>query len=287
MCNWFLPSKENDPHCLCVACHGTSCRNDDRCKEYHNWSDDHCNHLSDYMDKLSLQWGKGFLPSMPVPPDQLPSSVGSGVVTTTSSSSVCVVTFLATASVISATLFVSLAGITPVKPGRKRRLVESPREREKMLAAFEELWASGRSSSHRSSQSAAPQPLMVMPPVAVPTPVSSEVPVVVSATFVAAVSGCLSSSSRSQSHRSPEPQPVPVRSPSVPAPASRGSRSRSWSCRPSSTQGAFHPVPVPCPIFHPLAFRVTATVVREVVGEFPPLFIVAELVGFFFLATEV
>ena len=115
------------------------------------------------MDKLSLQWEKkrerkakasssslsGFSPSMPVPLGQLQSSVGSDMVTTTSSSLVCAVTFSTAASIVSATLFVSPAGVTSVELSRKRRRVEFPREREKMLAAFEELWASGRSSSPR------------------------------------------------------------------------------------------------------------------------------------------
>ena len=82
VCNQFLPSKENNPQCLCVACCGKICKYDDCCEECHDWSDDRCNHISDYMEKLPLQCERkrkqrakassssfsGFLPSMPVPP---------------------------------------------------------------------------------------------------------------------------------------------------------------------------------------------------------------------------
>ena len=90
-------------------------------------SDYRCNHVSDYMDKLSLQWEKrerkakassssfsGFSPSMPVPLWQLPRSVGSYVVTMTPSSSVSAVTFSATATVVSAAPFASTVGVTPM-----------------------------------------------------------------------------------------------------------------------------------------------------------------------------
>ena len=231
VCNWFLPSRENDPHHLCVACRGKSCRSDDCCEECHDWIDDCCNRVSDYIDKLSLQQEKkrerkakassssssfsGFSPSMPLPLGQLPSSVGSGVVTTTLSSSVCAVTFSTAASIVSATPFVSPVGITPVEPSHKQRRVESLREREKMLAAFEELWASKRSSSARLGLSSAPHPPLVTPPAAVPAPVSSAVLVVVSAAVSARSSSSSRSASsmsrlreRSWSHHSPGPRPV-------------------------------------------------------------------------------
>ena len=90
VCNCFLPSKENDPDRLCVACRGKAYKYDNRCKECHDWSDDRCNRISDYMKTLLLQYEKkrerkakasssssGFSPSMLVPMGQLPSSVGS------------------------------------------------------------------------------------------------------------------------------------------------------------------------------------------------------------------
>ena len=120
VCNCFLPSEENNPHRLCVVCRGKSCRSDDCCEDCHNWRDNHCNWVSDYMTRLSLQQEKkherkakassssfsGFSPSMPVPLCQLPLSAGTGVVTTTPSSSVCVVFFSAATPVDFATLFV-------------------------------------------------------------------------------------------------------------------------------------------------------------------------------------
>ena len=54
VCNYFLPSKQNDPHRLCVACCGKPCKNDDRCEECRDWSDDLCNCISDYIEKLSM-----------------------------------------------------------------------------------------------------------------------------------------------------------------------------------------------------------------------------------------
>ena len=249
-CNRFLSSKENDPHRLCVAFHGKSCRSYDRCEEYHDWSDVRCNRVRDNMDKLSLQLEKrerkvkdssssssfsGFSPSMLVPLNQLPSSVGSGVVTMTPFSSVCVVIFLATAPVVSTAPFVSPAGVTPIEPSRKRHWVESPREKEKMLATFEDIWTSGWSFSLLPGPSFVPLPLLVMPQVAVLAPVPSVVPVVVSIRLGSSSGSATSSSQsceRTRSHRSPGPRPVPVQSPLVAAPASRGS----WSRRPSGTR---------------------------------------------------
>ena len=91
--------------------------------------------VSEYMHKLSLQREKkherkakasstsssflGFLPAMPVPPCQLLLSAGAGGVTTIPSSSVCSVTFLATALVVSAAPFVPSVDVTPMVPGCK------------------------------------------------------------------------------------------------------------------------------------------------------------------------
>ena len=80
----FLPSKEHDSHHLCVVCHGKSCTLDDHCEEYHDLPDDRCDHVTEYVVKLSVQCERktkssssfisGFSPSMPVPLGQLPSS---------------------------------------------------------------------------------------------------------------------------------------------------------------------------------------------------------------------
>ena len=137
----------------CVTCRGKSCRSDNRCKDCHSWSNDCCSCVSEYMVKLSLQQEKkrkrkakgssssfsDFPPSMPVPLRQLPSFLGTGVVTTTPSLLVCAVTFLAAAP------FVPPVDVTPVEPNCKRLGVNSLREKVKMLTAFEELWASRRS----------------------------------------------------------------------------------------------------------------------------------------------
>ena len=50
---------------------------------------------------------------MPVPLCQIPSSVGASVVTTTSTSAACAVTFSAASSVVSAAPFVPPSGVTP------------------------------------------------------------------------------------------------------------------------------------------------------------------------------
>ena len=55
VCNRILPSKDNDPHHLCCSCHGKTCSLDGRCEECHDWSDDGCQHVCEYMLKLSLQ----------------------------------------------------------------------------------------------------------------------------------------------------------------------------------------------------------------------------------------
>ena len=114
VCNRFLPSEENNPHRLCIACRGKSCTID--------WSDDHYSRVSDYMHKFSLQWKKkhewkakassssssflDFSPSMLVPLCQMPLSAGGGVVTTTHSSTACPVTFSAADPIVSTAPFV-------------------------------------------------------------------------------------------------------------------------------------------------------------------------------------
>ena len=145
VCSRFLPSKENDPYRLCVACRVKSCKIDDRCEECHNWSDDCCIRVSDYMHKLSLQrekkcerkamasslplfFSSGFSSLMLIPLCRLPSFAGAGVVMTTPSPMARAVTFLAAAPVVSAASFVPPVDITLVEPGCKRRLVKSPRE---------------------------------------------------------------------------------------------------------------------------------------------------------------
>ena len=85
-----------------------------------------------------------FLPSMLVSLCQLLSSAGSGVVTTTLSLSACVVTYSATAPVVSAAPFVVPVEVTPVEPGHKQSRVESTEGRYKMMDAFENLWAARR-----------------------------------------------------------------------------------------------------------------------------------------------
>ena len=76
----------------------------------------------------------GFSPFMPVPLCQLTLSAGTSMVATTLSSSVCVVTYSATAPVVSAATFVLSMDLTPVEPSHKRRLFNSPREKAKMLS---------------------------------------------------------------------------------------------------------------------------------------------------------
>ena len=83
--------------------------------------------------------------------------------TTTPSSSICAVTFSDTAPMVSTATFVPPVDVTPTEPGRKRRHVESLREKVKMLATFEELWASGQSFSPHSGPSSAHLSLYWLP----------------------------------------------------------------------------------------------------------------------------
>ena len=78
---------------------------------------------------------------MLVPQCLFPSSVGTSVVTTTSSSAACAVTFLAALPVISAVPFVPLRDVTPSKPNCKncREVSASLAECLEMLAEFEKV----------------------------------------------------------------------------------------------------------------------------------------------------
>ena len=78
------------------------------------------------------------------------------MVTMIASAAVHVVSFLAAAPVVSAVLFVPPMDMSPGEPSRKRRRVDSPWETTKLLATFEELWASSRSFSPIASLSFAP-----------------------------------------------------------------------------------------------------------------------------------
>ena len=267
VCDRVLPSMENDPHRLCVSCLGKSCKIDDCCEEYHDWSDDCCTRVSDYIHKLSWQREtrrerkdkassssfSGFSPLMPVRLCQRPSSAGAGVVTTTPSTA-CAVTFSTATPVVSAAPFVLPVDVSPVEPGRKQDRVDSPGERAKILAAFKDIWPYSWSLSPLLGLLSAPQPSLVsapVPPPAVLAPVPPVVPIEVSIAPAAtssthsdssSCSAASSSHSRKQLRSRPSPgsRLSPVRSPSVPAPASLGSRSQ--SCHPSGSQPHLLPV---------------------------------------------
>ena len=200
MCGRFLPSKEHDPHRLWITCRGKSCISDDRCEECYDWPDKLCTRVADYVEKLSLQRERkkerktkssslssfsSFSPSMPVPLDQLPSPVGSGVVTSfASSSAVCVVTYAVACPAVTTAPFVPPPSVTPIEPSRTRRHVTDPKKWELMMLEFEDLWASGKSTS-RSCPFSASQQQLITPPVMVPAPVPSAV----AAPSAAALSG--------------------------------------------------------------------------------------------------
>ena len=142
----------------------------------------------------------GFSPSMPVPLGQVPSSVGSRVITTyPSESSVCAVTYSVAGATVSTTPFVPPPTVTPVETGHKRHRVEDREEWELMLAEFENLWASGKSFTPRLGPSFAPQLQLITLPVVVPATVLSVAPVAVAATSSAALSD-LSWSAASSAH---------------------------------------------------------------------------------------
>ena len=54
VCGHFLPSKDHDPHRLCMMCRGKSCQQDGRCDECHNWSEDRCREVAAYAETLSV-----------------------------------------------------------------------------------------------------------------------------------------------------------------------------------------------------------------------------------------
>ena len=55
VCGCLLPSKEHDPHRLCIACRGKSCTPDDWCEDCHDWTNKRCKSIADYVEKLTLQ----------------------------------------------------------------------------------------------------------------------------------------------------------------------------------------------------------------------------------------
>ena len=101
MCNTFLPAKDDIPHRLCTSCLGKMCSLDNHYEECHDWFDECCQRIGEYIAKLSVQREKckrkaeassasfsGFSLAVPVLLCLLPSPKGSGIVTTTPSSSV-------------------------------------------------------------------------------------------------------------------------------------------------------------------------------------------------------
>ena len=55
VCSCFLSTKENDPHLLCTSCRGKACVLEDRCEDCHDWSDEKCLCVREYLVKLSAQ----------------------------------------------------------------------------------------------------------------------------------------------------------------------------------------------------------------------------------------
>ena len=223
-------------HINCVMCHGMSCKIDNRCEECHDWSDDRFTRVSDYMHELLLQREKKhirkakaysssfsffFCPRCQLP-CQLPSPAGAGVVTTTPSSTVCALTFSAAAPVVFAALFFLPMDVTPLEPGSKQCRIESPREKARMLATFEDIWASGQLFSPLLGPLSALQPLLVTPPVPLPTVLALVLPAVFYAVSIAlaATSPTRSATSSGSCERS-RSRLVPVGP--APAPASLGS----------------------------------------------------------------
>ena len=310
VCNQCLPSKEHDCHRLCVACRDKSCKSDDWCEECHNWLDDHCSRVSDYLEKLLLQQEKkrerktksycsfsGFSPSMPVPLGQLPSSAGSGVVTSTPSASTsCAVTFSVFGLFVSATLFVPSSDVTLVDPNCKHRRVEGLLEQERMLVAFKDVWASRGSFSPWPGPSSASKTPLVTPSMVVPAPGPSVVPVTVSATSAAALSnsshlGALSACLYEWLHSRHSPGPHSV---------SVGPGLGFWGFPFLFPGPICHLFPFPGPVFHPGSVSgpaayplcvfglvsVAAFFVCAVVGEFPLLVVVLAFTGYFPFSLE-
>ena len=55
VCNRFLPSRDSDPYCLCTSCRGKVCIIWDICKDCHDWPDEKCHRVGEYIAKLSVQ----------------------------------------------------------------------------------------------------------------------------------------------------------------------------------------------------------------------------------------
>ena len=201
--------------------------------------------------KASSSSLSGFSPSMPVPLCQLPLCAETSVVTTAPSSSVCAVTFSAAAPAISAAPFVPPMDVTPVEPSRKWSRVDSLQERAKMLATFEELWASDQSLSPSSGPSSAPPLPLVTPPTAVPAPILSAVLVAV---WVASVTACSARSFLSLTWVSASSCAVPL----VLAPTARASFAHRLSGTWSGISAIYSVLsrgmclPVECPVFRPV-----------------------------------
>ena len=186
----FCPPKSTTP-IVCVLCVGGNLAlMMIKCEECHEWTDEHCKSVADYVEKLSLQCERkerktksssfsGFSPSMLVPLGQLPSPADSGVVTSLAlSSAVCVAMFLVAGPTGTAAPVVSMPSVAPIELSHKWRRVMDPKERELMVLHFDDLWASGKSTP-RMGQSSASQPHLITLPMVVPAPVRSAVPAAV------------------------------------------------------------------------------------------------------------
>ena len=58
VCNCFLPAKENDPHGLCTGCRGKICDIEDSCEDCHDWFDEKCRRVDEYLATLPAQCKK-------------------------------------------------------------------------------------------------------------------------------------------------------------------------------------------------------------------------------------
>ena len=170
VCGYFLPSKEHDPHRLCVSCRGKSCHQDDRCDKCHEWPEERCSSVAAYAEKLSAQREKkkeskmkfsssssGFSPSMPVPLGQLSSAMPGVVSTSVSSTAVCAVMFAVAGPAVTTAPITTTPAIPVIENLWKRKRVTDPKEPAHMLENFKDWWASGRSSP-LLGPSSAPQP---------------------------------------------------------------------------------------------------------------------------------
>ena len=161
MCGRFLPSKEHDPYRLCIALHGKSCSSDHGCEECHDWSDNRCSRVADYVEKLSLYCEmkeereteassssfSSFSPSMPVPQGQLPSPADSGVVTMSAlTSSVYAVTYSVVGPAVTTAPFVPPSTVIPIEPDCKRHCVEDHKDQEHIIMEFKDWWVFGKSA---------------------------------------------------------------------------------------------------------------------------------------------